>query len=242
MRRAATAADQVPSSLRTLAGGLGCSERLGGSVQTFRAGSGGSHSVVIRGGLSMARRFGSATVGPRAPGVFIDERGRRAMLARVFGWALGFFVLGWLILVVASLVGASWVPRTGLPGVGAVVARPPARATGLLGSHSRLLAVVEPATRSAVASGGRPGAATTNPARPATSGERPVTNPGSALVTQRVPATPAPVPTTSNPSTTTARPTDPPSTRPPVLPPTTRPHGPPTSHRHGPPGSHPGRG
>ena len=50
--------------------------------------------------------------------VFVDPHGRRARWTGVVGrLAAGATVL-YLILVVASLVGAPWVPRVGLPSVG----------------------------------------------------------------------------------------------------------------------------
>lgn len=50
--------------------------------------------------------------------VFVDPHGRRARWTGVAGRLAGGATVLYLILVVASLVGAPWVPRVGLPSVG----------------------------------------------------------------------------------------------------------------------------
>ena len=50
--------------------------------------------------------------------VFVDPHGRRARWTSVAGRVAGGATVLYLVLVVASLVGAPWVPRVGLPSVG----------------------------------------------------------------------------------------------------------------------------
>lgn len=50
--------------------------------------------------------------------VFVDPHGRRARWTSVAGRLAGGATVLYLVLVVASLVGAPWVPRVGLPSVG----------------------------------------------------------------------------------------------------------------------------
>jgi hypothetical protein len=56
---------------------------------------------------------GSATARP----VFVDPSGRRALWARVGGGLVAAVVVGYLVLIGASLIGAPWVPSLRLPGV-----------------------------------------------------------------------------------------------------------------------------
>jgi hypothetical protein len=65
--------------------------------------------------------------------VFVSESPRRAQLARWSGRIGGLAALAYIVVTVASLVGAPWVPRLALPGVGAVTAnQAPDNATKLV--------------------------------------------------------------------------------------------------------------
>ncbi|MDP8991651.1 MAG: hypothetical protein M3N31_01120, partial [Actinomycetota bacterium] len=58
---------------------------------------------------------GTVTI-PRA--VFLDVEGVRARRARLVGRAFGVVVAAYLFLSAAAILGAPWVPRVALPGVG----------------------------------------------------------------------------------------------------------------------------
>jgi hypothetical protein len=62
--------------------------------------------------------------------VFVGPATHRARAARAAGWAGSALVLTWLVLVAASLTGASWVPKASFPGIGSVLPRPHAPSTG----------------------------------------------------------------------------------------------------------------
>lgn len=52
------------------------------------------------------------------PPVFVDESGRRARWVVLFGRLVGGVCLIYVALVIASLLGAPWVPHEALPTVG----------------------------------------------------------------------------------------------------------------------------
>jgi hypothetical protein len=52
--------------------------------------------------------------------VFVDDSGRRARRVRRVGMAIGVVFAGYCMLVIAGLMGASWVPHIGVPSLGGV--------------------------------------------------------------------------------------------------------------------------
>ena len=54
-------------------------------------------------------------------GVFVDDAGRRSRWIARAGRLVGAGCIIYIVVIVASLFGATWVPRVSLPGVGRVV-------------------------------------------------------------------------------------------------------------------------
>jgi hypothetical protein len=62
-----------------------------------------------------------ASVGLAPTPVFVDADGRRGRLVAWVSRALASVLVAYLVLLGGALVGAPWVPRVSLPGVGRVV-------------------------------------------------------------------------------------------------------------------------
>lgn len=180
-------------------------------------------------------RPGSAARGP----VFAGTPGRTRAV-RLGGAAVGAVLATWAVLVVASLLGAPWVPKVQLPGVGPVVpgagpadeatTDPPARRDDTTADAADVTSVLDPGDGPTAGTGstepyptaadGTDTAATAGPAPVATDDA----GPGGGSATTAPPATtpsataPPATPTTGPPPTSTPAASSPSSTVPPARP------------------------
>lgn len=151
--------------------------------------------------------------------VFVDPGGHRRRVLTAVGVGGALLLVTYLLVVIAALTGARWVPAIGLPGVdapAAVVPTPDAIASaGLIGR------VTDVATSEAAAVGDDGSAA--DPSSPVVTTPLAVTPPDGSPPVTAPPAAPPPV---TSPPVTSPPVTEPPVTEPPVTsPPATSPPG-----------------
>ena len=138
------------------------------------------------------------------PPVFVDQRGRRHRVLTGIGVGGGLLLTAYLVVVVAALTGAPWVPAIGLPGVDAprdVVPAPAvltaSRAAGRATEASERGESTSPSTDSSVRAAA---AITADPATgaadpPPTGTPPPSTPPPSSPPVSSPPTAPVPPPT-----------------------------------------------
>lgn len=145
--------------------------------------------------------------------MFVSDTPRRAVVVRWIGRVGALLAVAYIVITAGGMVGASWVPRLSLPGVGPVALEQHPGATPSLGTTAERLATPD---LSRANTGSRPAATTSSTVVSRTSGDTGATTTrtnSTASTTQ--PTNPAGnTPGNGNGRTTTSQPSSTGTTRP----------------------------